>query len=71
VGPGRLAGRAGAAGSPGPGRGALFTSTSPQANVIEDGQTIYAAVIQYGSDPAEVTFYNAQSQVIATAPVGP
>jgi hypothetical protein len=39
--------------------------------VIEDGQTIYAAVIQYGSDPAEVTFYNAQSQVIATAPVGP
>jgi hypothetical protein len=25
----------------------------------------------YGSDPAEVTFYNAQSQVIATAPVGP
>jgi hypothetical protein len=47
------------------------STASPQTNVIEDGQTIYAAVIQYGSDPAEVTFYNAQSQVIATAPVGP
>jgi hypothetical protein len=47
------------------------STASPQTNVIEDGQTIYAAVIQYGSDPAEVTFYNAQSQVIATAPVDP
>lgn len=46
-------------------------SGSPQMNEIGDGRTVYAAAIQDGFVPAEVTFYDSQSQVIATAPVDP
>ena len=44
-------------------------SATPQTNEIGNGRTVYAAVIQGGSVPAEVTFSDGQHNVVATAPV--